>query len=83
MIQTIKKILIKNELQALKDMKKFQSILLSDDYMVGLYNGIECSIAFLEQREPIYQQGSFRNSFLDNPNIQNEKITVMDLSKVE
>lgn len=83
MLKMIKNYLIKEELQALKDMKKLQSIMLSDEYMVGLYNGIECSIAYLEQREPIYHNSSFRNSLSNNPNIKNKKVTMIDLSEVD
>lgn len=32
-----------------------------DDYMLGLYNGIELSLAILEDREPIYREPIYKN----------------------
>lgn len=47
------------ELQTLKDKKEEQEIKLNtdiNDYAVGLRDGLECAIAFLEMRTPNYRK---------------------------
>lgn len=60
-------------------MLKLQSIMLCDDYMVGLYNGMETILALLENREQKLYKSDFRNCILNNPN--NERVTIIDLSE--
>lgn len=43
-------------LDKLKSMKNIQADSLTDDYMVGLYNGLELAIATIEDREPSYKE---------------------------
>lgn len=42
-------------LDQLKELREVQSECLSDDYMFGLYNGLELAISILENREPQYK----------------------------
>lgn len=77
----ITKFVVKQLTKPLKDQQKLQSIMLSDDYMVGLYNGIECCIATLEEREPKYYKSDYRSDIFSNPNIEREKISIIDLSE--
>lgn len=46
----------KNQIIRLKDLKKIQSDSLIDKYMVGFFNGIELSIAIIEDRSPNYKE---------------------------
>ena len=43
----------------LEHLRDVQSDSLVDGYMVGLYNGIEHSLAILEKREPEYRENTF------------------------
>ncbi len=48
----------RKHIQALKDVRDVQGMKGNYDtspYMLGLYNGMECMIALLERREPIYR----------------------------
>lgn len=40
------------QVKEVRDLQKQSLEKLTDDYMVGLYNGLEMSIAILEGREP-------------------------------
>lgn len=75
-------ILTAKNIRELKEMIKLQSIMLNDDYMVGLYNGMETMIACIEKREPKLYKSSFRNCILNNPNLKKEKIMVVELEEV-
>ena len=44
-----------NNLKELRDMQGKDGTIEQGDYMIGLYNGIELSIAAMEGREPIYK----------------------------
>lgn len=66
---------------SIKNAKNLQSIMLSDDYMVGVYNGLELAQSILENREPIYKNSNYRNCILNNPNIKNSKLFIVE--KVE
>ncbi len=65
-------------MQDFKNILKLQSKMLSDDYMVGLYNGMETIIATIEKREPKLHNSSYRNCILNNPNL-NEKVNFVEL----
>jgi len=39
----------------LKELLAIQEKMLTDDYMVGLYNGMEIALATIEKREPKYK----------------------------
>lgn len=41
-----------NEVKNIRDLQKQSLDKLTDDYMVGLYNGLEMATAILENREP-------------------------------
>lgn len=43
------------KLEEIKTLKNVQENNLEDDYMVGLYNGMELAIAILENRKPKYK----------------------------
>lgn len=43
------------KLEEIKTLKNVQENNLEDDYMVGLYNGMELAIAILENRKPVYK----------------------------
>lgn len=50
---------MKEALKTLKELNEIQSregTIDQGDYMIGLYNGIELSIAVIEGREPIYKK---------------------------
>lgn len=44
-----------NQLKELKEMQNREGTIDQGPYMVGLYNGLELSIAIIENREPIYK----------------------------
>lgn len=46
---------ILNKLKELRDIQGSKGNIDQGPYMVGLYNGIELSIAVIENREPIYK----------------------------
>lgn len=49
--------MFKNKTKQIKEIRDLQEKSLEksqDDYMVGLYNGLEMSVAILENREPIF-----------------------------
>lgn len=52
-----------NKLKELKEIQGRKGNIDQGDYMVGLCNGIELSIALIEGREPIYKN-------CDRPNIE-------------
>ena len=41
------------QIKTLKNVQEQQN--LEDDYMVGLYNGMELAVAILEDRKPVYK----------------------------
>jgi len=45
-----------NKIQIVKETLQIQkdNTRLNDKYMVGLYNGLELALAYMEEREPIY-----------------------------
>lgn len=43
-----------NEVKNIRDLQKQSLDKLTDDYMVGLYNGLEMATAILENREPVF-----------------------------
>lgn len=43
-----------NEVKNIRDLQKQSLDKLTDDYMVGLYNGLEMAAAILENREPVF-----------------------------
>lgn len=45
----------KTQLKHLNEVKQLQKLSLTDDYMVGLYNGLELACAIMENREPQYE----------------------------
>ncbi len=73
------KIISTKKFRDFQNMLKLQSIMLCDDYMVGLYNGMETILALLENREQKLYKSDFRNCILNNPN--NERVTIIDLSE--
>lgn len=42
------------QLKSIKDLQKQSLNNSQDDYMIGLYNGLELSVAMLENREPVF-----------------------------
>ena len=42
----------KQKIEQIKTQKSVQAQNLTDDYMVGCYNGMELALAILEEREP-------------------------------
>ena len=45
----------KERLKNIKEIKNVQKKNLTDDYMVGIYNGMELALAIMENREPVYE----------------------------
>lgn len=45
----------KKKIKEANSLKELQSKKLEDDYMVGLYNGMELIIALMEGREPVFE----------------------------
>lgn len=45
----------KERIKNIKEIKNVQKKNLTDDYMVGLYNGMELALAIMENREPVYE----------------------------
>lgn len=48
----------KSKLKELKDFRKIQKENITagkDEYMIGLYNGIELCVASMEEREPVFE----------------------------
>lgn len=43
------------KLEHIKTLKNVQENNLEDNYMVGLYNGMELAVAILEDRKPVYK----------------------------
>lgn len=43
-----------NEVKNIRDLQKKSLEKSADDYMVGLYNGLEMATAILENREPVF-----------------------------
>lgn len=43
------------KLEQIKTLKNVQENNLEDDYMIGLYNGMELAVAILEDRKPVYK----------------------------
>lgn len=43
-----------NEVKNIRDLQKQSLEKSADDYMVGLYNGLEMATAILEGREPVF-----------------------------
>ena len=43
------------ELKRVKDVQEQSLKGVHDDYMIGLYNGLEMAVAILEDREPIFE----------------------------
>lgn len=43
-----------NEVKNIRDLQKQSLEKSADDYMVGLYNGLEMATAILENREPVF-----------------------------
>lgn len=44
-----------NEIKKIRDLQDKSSGPDADDYMIGLYNGLELALAMLEGREPVYK----------------------------
>lgn len=42
------------ELKRVKDVQEQSLKVKYDDYMIGLYNGLELAVAIMENRKPIY-----------------------------
>ena len=42
------------ELKRIKDIQEQNLRAESDEYMVGLYNGLELAVAIMENRKPVY-----------------------------
>nr|DAG53325.1 MAG TPA: hypothetical protein [Caudoviricetes sp.] len=43
------------ELRRIRDLQKQALETDADDYMVGLYNGLEFAVAIMEDREPVFE----------------------------
>lgn len=43
------------KLEQIKTLKNVQENNLEDNYMVGLYNGMELAVSILEDRKPVYK----------------------------
>ena len=43
------------ELKIIRDIQKQALETDADDYMVGLYNGLEFAVAIMEDREPVFE----------------------------
>lgn len=43
------------ELKRIRDLQKQALETDADDYMVGLYNGLEFAVAIMEDREPVFE----------------------------
>lgn len=46
---------VKTEIRGIKELQKQSMEMEKDDYMVGLYNGIEIALAIMENREPEFE----------------------------
>lgn len=57
-----------NEVKNIRDLQKQSLEKSADDYMVGLYNGLEMATAILESREPV-----FLDIVKEPPVIENEE----------
>lgn len=42
------------QVKEVRDLQKQSLEKLTDDYMVGLYNGLELAVAIMENRKPVY-----------------------------
>lgn len=42
------------ELKRVKDVQEQSLKVKHDDYMIGLYNGLELAVAIMENRKPVY-----------------------------
>lgn len=42
------------QLKSIKDLQEQSLNRSQDDYMIGLYNGLELSVAMMENREPVF-----------------------------
>lgn len=47
--------LLREKIKEVKRIRDLQKQSISDEYMVGLYNGLELACAILENREPIFE----------------------------
>lgn len=50
--------MLRRKVKELKKMHRIQKQTIetnADDYMVGLYNGLEMAVAILESREPVFE----------------------------
>lgn len=54
--------IIKNRLDGCHELLKVQASVLTDEYMKGMYNGMELILAVIEDREPVYVSKILRNS---------------------
>ena len=43
------------ELKRIRELQKQALEVDTDDYMVGLYNGLEFAVAIMEDREPVFE----------------------------
>lgn len=53
---------INNRLDKCHELLKVQASVLTDEYMKGMYNGMELILAVIEDREPVYASKILRNS---------------------
>lgn len=60
----------KERLKNIKEIKNVQKKNLTDDYMVGLYNGMEFALAIMENREPVYETNINHHETIDIPEKQ-------------
>lgn len=45
----------KQNIETIKNLKNIQSQNMKDDYMLGIYNGLELALSVLEEREPNFK----------------------------
>ena len=45
----------KQNIETIKNLKNIQSQNIKDDYMLGVYNGLELALSVLEEREPNFE----------------------------
>lgn len=46
---------LEKRIEEIKELLRIQKQSLKDNYMIGLYNGLELAVAILEDRKPSYQ----------------------------
>jgi hypothetical protein len=67
---------LKRAIKSVKDVQSLQCQSLTDDYMIGLYNGLEMALAIMEEREPNFEVCSHNPEIIENDEKQESGRTV-------